>query len=161
MKVEAFSRTDSILLSPDELYVGAMAGVHRRISCIRSGSPDGHYEHNQDAWATDIEGALRELALAKHTGRWWTGLEFKGGGTTKAGDVGELQVRGTDHNSGHLLIYDDDPDTAPFVLVIGVAPRYRIVGQIFGGEGKQQRWWREDGVRYPAFWVPQEVLRDV
>ena len=75
------------------------------------------------------------------------------------GDVGPYDVRTTDRLRGGLLIRDDDLyDQRICFLVIAATPRFRVVGSIRYGEGKQDRWWRTKNMRCPAWIVPQHAL---
>lgn len=106
----------------------------------------------------DIEGAGAELALARALELHWTGDVAP---HQHAPDVGPFHVRQTAHRNGHLPIHEDDPATAPFVLVVGRMPWYRIVGWILADDGRaiagERKCLHPKG--RPAWWVPADRLR--
>jgi hypothetical protein len=140
-----------ILLTRAEIMEGALVGAMRRINGVMARRREVHFVNGRegDGWTSDIEGALGEMALAKHLGRYWSDGSFRGG------DVGDLQVRTTAHERGHLLLYPHDRDDSLFVLVVGKYGQYRIAGQILGAAGKQPEHWQEEKATY---FVPQSVL---
>jgi hypothetical protein len=115
--------------------------------------------------AKDVAGACGELAVAKWTGRYWTG------GRQGAGDVDGIEVRtrrADPRDEGAELIlqpYDEErrPDT-PFVLVVGDGREFRIVGwttprrarALERAGGAQVR--DPGGRGRPALFVPQLAL---
>ena len=60
----------------------------------------------------------------------------------------------------HLIIRDHDDPSSRFILVVGTAPVYRIVGSILGAYAKAQDGWRRDpgGRGKPCWFVPQSAL---
>ena len=145
-----------------EMTLAAIKGVVRHVSAVKAGRQAQYGVPPERAWQAHIEGALGECGVAKDRNRYWSAMV----GEVRPGDVGRLEVRATTHLHGHLIVYPKDPDRAPFVLVVGVAPWLWVVGWLRGGAAKQTQWWRErDGeglrVRWPAFFVPQEALEDV
>lgn len=129
----------------------------RRLASLKNGrTPSAN--GRKDGWTEDMEGACAELAVAKHFRIYWGGSvdTFK-----SEPDVGHLEVRATSHPSGRLIIRHDDADDAKFVLAVGVCPTYRLVGWLFGREGKQDRWLTDPtgSGRARAFFVPQDDLR--
>jgi len=63
----------TIGLAYEEMLVAAVAGSYRRIRSISRGKKDRHGHSGRDVWSMDIEGALAEMALAKHLGVYWSG----------------------------------------------------------------------------------------
>ena len=110
----------------------------------------------RERWADGIHGCLAELALAGMLGRAWT----PGGMHISHGDVGLLEVRATEHRDGHLIVYEDDPSDAIYVLMIGHYPRFRCAGCLAGHAAKFHEWWRADKDP-PSFWIPQSALSSV
>jgi len=141
-----------ITLSPMELLQGAMTGVIRRITSITR-SLDKNKHADKSDWATDIDGALAELAFAK-----WRGVYCRPSNMSlKEPDVGKTQVRSTSHALGHLIVRPNDKKNAaqPFVLGITDAPRVRFVGWKFGIDCLRDEYWREEK---DGWWVPQADL---
>jgi hypothetical protein len=109
----------------------------------------------------DATSAVAEFFVSVVTGRRWlsNGLEPD---DPSEGDIeGGLEVRHTDRLDGCLIIHPKDSDEHPFVLVVGEVRQMRIVGYLPGREGKKKRYWRVRGVRCPAYFVPQQVLRPI
>jgi hypothetical protein len=106
-----------------------------------------------------IEGCLYEYAVARALNLFWSGV--RSDPFVLRGDVGSLQVRGTNHRYGHLLLHERDDDDALFVLVIGDSSTiYRLVGWTTGREAKDLKWWSDPTGGRPCFMVPQLALRD-
>ncbi|HLG28179.1 MAG TPA: hypothetical protein VI423_10375 [Paenisporosarcina sp.] len=79
----------------------------------------------------------------------------------KGNDVGKLEIRSTDRPDGRLILHPTDKDLSPYLLVLSTAhPEYQLVGWIYGEEGKDPKYWR-DNVPRPCFMVPQEQLRSI
>jgi hypothetical protein len=136
-----------------ELMMAAHVGVRRHVESIRQDRHD-RFGFAGDGWGAHIEGAAGELAVAKATGRYWPGSVDAFDGP----DVGGLQVRTRSRADFDLLVRPGDPARAIFVHVVGVAPHYRIVGWIRGGDAKRPEWLARHGDRPPAYFVPQGCL---
>jgi hypothetical protein len=144
-----------VTLKRHELFMGAQAGVMRRLEAMRHGREDRYGAPPQDLWGLDIEACLAELAVAKAYNLYWERLARNP--AALRGDVAELQVRSTWREDGSLILHHEDPDDAIFILVTGRAPTFDIRGWIRGSDGKEERWWRTGDGR-PAFFVPQSAL---
>lgn len=107
-------------------------------------------------WDQHIEGACGELAVAKALGRYWSGSVD----AFDACDLPGLQVKTTAHANARLLIAPDADDGHRYVLVTGMAPRYRVCGWILAREAKRPDWLLDpSGKGRPAvFCVPQDAL---
>lgn len=138
-----------------EVMLAATVGVRRQLEALRRGRPDCHGFDGATGWQVHIEGACGEMAFAKATGRYWSGSvnTFKIGG-----DVGAIQVRTRSREDYDLIVRDDDRDEDIFVLVIGQAPTYRVVGWIRGMDGKRACWRQRYGNRPVAYFIPQHAL---
>jgi hypothetical protein len=136
----------------------AMAQMDRRAHYGRSndhGGGDSGRDYNTRLRNT-IDGLLAEVAVSRAFGCPWT----PGGVEISKGDVDDtLEVRHTKYQNGHLLIYSGDPDEAPFILVVGSYPKFRLAGWIQGAEGKQKGEWK--GSVTPCYWVSQADLRAI
>lgn len=145
----------AIILTQAELLLAATIGVQRQVEALRQGLPDKHGFDGGEAWTVHIEGACGELAVAKALDRYWSGTinTFK-----LSGDVGKLQVRTRSRTHYDLLVRDDDCDEDIFVLVVGRAPSYRVVGWIRGKDAKRSEYRQSYGNRPIAYFVPQSAL---
>lgn len=147
-----------IRLNVDEMVAAATIGAHRNIACLRAGSPDTNFPDPEGRrWSQHIEAAGAELAVSKWRNRYWWGLA----GPHAANDAAHFQVRHTPHESGHLIVRARDSDEDAFVLVVGKAPAYRIVGWI-RADAKTDAY-RATNKRDPRpYWqVPQSALRSI
>ena len=149
--------------SPDEILAAVVVAAQRKITSDRrraNGNESRRAEHYEETrtWDQEIESTLAEVAVARWRNRYWMGSNFNG---THAGkDAGSSQVRWTPHDTGHLIIYQEDADDDPYVFVTGRSPTMLIVGWLYGHEAKLEQYWRTD-VKCPSWWVPQHDLRPV
>lgn len=143
-----------ITLTPSEMILASHVGFLRQVKSVREDRPDRYGCPPDEGWQRAIEGACAEAAVAKALNRWWSGTI----GLLREADVGKVvQVRSTFREDGALILHEDDKDDSPYVLTVGLAPDYRLVGWLLGREGKLPQYWRTD-VRHPAYFVPQSVL---
>jgi len=144
-----------IMLSSAEMLQGAMVGVMRQVQNLKAGRKHRHGGSADAGWQMNIEGALGEMALAKH-------LDVYTGGTgvIRGPDVGECDVRTTSGANNRLILHPDDPDDRVFWLLTGANGQYQVRGNILGAEGKQQKWWKDPVGGRPAYFVPQGELND-
>jgi hypothetical protein len=143
-----------VRLSGAEVVMAATVGIHRQIEALRRALPDKH-GYKGDGWSEHIEGAGGEAAVGRATGSYWAGTvnTFKQGG-----DVGRKQVRTRSGETYDLIVRDDDPDDAPFFLVTGRLPNFKVWGWIWGRDAKRPEWRKAYGDRPAAFFVPKEAL---
>lgn len=142
-----------------ELWQAVGVGGMRNIQARRLGRPDTHGKDVawvEGGWGPHIEGAAAEMALAKFTNSYyegvWTEID------RQRPDVGDLHVRSTNRENGCLILHEADV-SGRYVLMVGMAPKFRIAGWINAGEGKVEQYWRTDTGR-PAYFVPQGALHD-
>lgn len=105
-------------------------------------------------WGEEITGTLCELAVAKYLGVY---PEFTVN-TFKAPDVSGLQIRGTTHPAGRLIVRPDDRDVDVFVLVIRNFNTFDIKGWVTGAKAKQVGTKEAPNNRPPCWFVPPEKL---
>lgn len=144
-----------VVLDVDELARGALVGMRRRIESLCSSRVSSFTRSVENEWHIDIEGALGELAVAKFLGVEWS----EGVNTFGAADVGKnIQVKttGAKTQTPHLIVTKVTPHHY-YVLVIGSAPQYRIVGWILGEHILAGKFWN-DFRGFPAHWVPVKAL---
>lgn len=151
-----------IKLTPYEMLFAAQVGIRRNIESQLRGDrhlagppPDGV------GWNNDIEGACGEMAVAKAFGVYW---EPSVNTYLDGGDVGNWQVRTRSKDYYELFIRPRDvekkPDK-PFILVIGKAPNFRIVGWIICKDAVRDEWRQSYGGMPAAWFVPQAHLRPI
>jgi hypothetical protein len=150
-----------VSLSWFEVEMAAFVGVRRRIeAAFRQERRDLQAAPNEiepsSNWQTHVEGAIGEYAVAKALHRHWSGSinTYHVGG-----DVGMVQVRTRSRHGYELIVRPRDRDNDYFVLVTGLAPKFRIQGWIRGADAKQASWLRDYGEHGEAFFVPAAALR--
>jgi hypothetical protein len=143
-----------VTLTPAEMVMAANVGVLRHVSSLKAGRSDRHGAA-AGGWQLHIEGALGELAYSKAVGVFWPGSVNSFKGEDSAGGV---QIRTRSKPEYELIVRDDDSDDDLFVLVVGTAPEYRVVGSIRGADAKRAEWRRAHGGREAAYFVPHGEL---
>lgn len=146
----------TIELSKAEIFCVAMHGVMRHCQAERfaKGEPYGRPTY---VWDVAIESCGSEFAVARYTGLFWHSLSKYP--HSLPGDVGHLQVRHTQHEDGHMIVHDRDKDHDPFILVTGSIPKLTLRGWLYGKDCKKPEYYRTEGVRHPAYFVPQSELK--
>ena len=149
-----------ITLTWSQCEQAATAGIHRRLIALRDARPARYGFKEDDTWGSDIESCGAELAVAFFLGIYWTPWERRPSNVTA--DVGrDIQVRRRSRRGWNLLLHPGDPDNHRFVLVYGELPTFVLAGWTTGYEGKVDRYWGDPyKTTRPAFWVPQDELRD-
>jgi len=143
-----------ITLTPAEIMFGASAGVMREVANIKNGAKHKYGATDKNDWQMHIEGALAEMALAKHLNIYWSGK-----GAITLPDVGDQDVRVSASHNNRLILHPDDHDGRRYWLVTGQYGSYRIKGWILGRDGKRDEFWSDpSGSGRPAFFVPQCAL---
>jgi hypothetical protein len=149
--------TIEIELSLDEVHLGAIAGIGRRMDSLKAGLTNRKQSDMSD-WDVDIDGACAELAVAKVLNVFWFGhmRSFKGP------DVGNLlHIRSTRHTNGHLIIKHNDDPNGVYMLVINECPKFTIVGGISAKRAMRDFPSVANKVgKGHSFWVPQDKLSD-
>jgi hypothetical protein len=146
----------AVRLSRDTVRLGVHEMFERQFryaQLVAEGKPTPGVRSDCD---NTIEGAIAELAVAQALGLFWQpseGVQTKG-----APDVGPLEVKHTHHAEGDLLVPKHAPDDRPFVLVVGAAPTYGVVGWRLGKEAKHKRWWHRP---WETYRVPQTELHGI
>jgi hypothetical protein len=106
----------------------------------------------------DAMAAVTERLVAAAIGRAWTsdGLVPDAPG---AGDVdGGISVRWRRRLDRDLIVHADEREDLRVVLVVGpVYPRLAIVGWVWTHEAQSPEYWLVEGVRHPAYFVPQDA----
>ena len=144
-----------VQLTYSEIILGAMAGVHRRVEYLKSGLSNRYQPSMEQIWGAQIEGALAEQALAKGLNKY-----FSGKGEFGQSDLDEnIECRATSWPDGRLILHDADKDEARYYLLVGEVGHYRIIGSIYGWEGKKKEYLdAPNQTGNSAYYVPQSEL---
>lgn len=144
-----------VQLTYSEIILGAMAGVHRRVEYLKSGLSNRYQPSMEQIWGAQIEGALAEQALAKGLNKY-----FSGKGEFGQSDLDEnIECRATSWPDGRLILHDADKDEARYYLLVGEIGHYRIIGSIYGWEGKKKEYLDDPNqTGKSAYYVPQSEL---
>jgi hypothetical protein len=145
---------EEIRLFPDEVAAAVAVASRRRIECNRKRRNAVKFEQDgAQRWGVEIEAACAEIAVARVLNLAWTGMSGIG-----QADVGDLvEVRHSIHPGAHLVLYPDDCEVSPFVLVTGRDGVYSARGWVLARDGRVPMIGAEkpDG----SWWVPQIELR--
>jgi hypothetical protein len=148
-------RSKIVQLTPMELEVGAMVGMHRQMESVLAGRANQHGYKGEHEWEINIQGALAELAFSKYANWYWAAPV----NTFSAPDCGKnVQVRWRSQFDWDLIIRPKDDDEQIYVLVVGTAPTFKVCGWIRGRDGKKKEYEKCHGGRPPAYFVPQSAL---
>ena len=144
-----------VQLTYSEIILGAMAGVHRRVEYLKSGLSNRYQPSMEQICGAQIEGALAEQALAKGLNKY-----FSGKGEFGQSDLDEnIECRATSWPDGRLILHDADKDEARYYLLVGEVGHYRIIGSIYGWEGKKKEYLDDPNqTGKSAYYVPQSEL---
>ena len=130
-----------VVLTWEEVASAGREGIMRRIRAMMKGRElPGGWDAKRRAgrWDNEVESTCAERAVAKAIGVYWP----EGSELDYDGDLpGGRHVRSTDRPDGSLLIYPEDDDNGKFLLVVGQAPKFRLVGWLYGREAKRDEWW--------------------
>jgi hypothetical protein len=160
MKVLGFDPIP-VKLTAIERKVAILIGETRTsVSKDDDDRPDAHglKANREDGLKIDRQGAIAECVLAKHLNVFWCGSvnTFK-----SEKDVGTVfEVRSIDDMSKRLIVRMDDPDDAYFVSVAVFDNVCYIKGYLLGRDAKKGKWLRDPNDREPAYFVPDEGLKD-
>lgn len=150
-----------VVLTRDEVTAGAIAGVLHEADAIFRGAKQTVPDVGEKGlgWARNVEAACAELALAKFLDRFPGAIRQKRFRDSDLGDVAGVQVRSTTNPRGPLIVRPHDRDDDVFVLVVGSAPVYRLVGWLRACDAKRSEFRDDPGGRgRPCFCVPQDAL---
>ena len=144
-----------VQLTYSEIILGAMAGVHRRVEYLKSGLSNRYQPSMEQIWGAQIEGAVAEQALAKGLNKY-----FSGKGEFGQSDLDEdIECRATSWPDGRLILHDADKGEARYYLLVGEVGHYRIIGSIYGWEGKKKEYLDDPNqTGKSAYYVPQSEL---
>lgn len=89
------------------------------------------------------------------------GVTWRGPGIFRGEDIAGYQVRTRPRLDWDLILHDEDPDDARFVLVVGGPLLWSVPGWIVARDGKKKVFWRDPAGGRPAYFVPQDRLRPI
>ena len=150
----------NISLNYWECFTAGSVALNRKLeSRFKNLKSSTFGKQSKDEWKNDIEGALTEMAFCKAFGIYWDGSV----NTFKNPDVPDtpIQIRGTEYNTGKLIIRENDPSNDLYILVVGSIPNYRIIGGLFGHQGKVDDYVSNPNNQGKCWMIPQEHLRPV
>ena len=145
-----------------EVYMAAEVGIRRHL--ISMDSPVSNMVGNKNYnWKTHIDAACAELSVAKALNIYWDGSvnKFKKDGPDLPPDI---EVRTTEHANGHLILRDGDKNFCNewrFVLVVGEAPVFKLIGWIYCHEGILLGKEMDDDKDWSSWWISQDNLRPI
>lgn len=142
-----------VLMSWAEIYLGGGVGVLRRCNGLRENRRDKFETVRGEGWNGDVNGALTEMAVAKHYGAYWD----PGVGKLDLPDVGKVGVRSKVKPEHRLVVWPHDPDDRPMILVEVVIPSFVLWGWLHAGDAKRPEWLDPEGKLHRWF-VPNHVL---
>lgn len=147
-----------VKLTWHEMLLASTIGSRRHIEALRAEKKDSFGFNGETGWQVHIEGCCGELATAKALNIYWNGSinTYKHGA-----DVGSIQVRTRSKNDYDLIVRNNDKNEDTFILVVGQAPDYRVVGWIKGRDAKKEIYSKTYGNRPAAFFVPQAALHPI
>lgn len=145
-----------IELTQAECAFAAQIGSRRHISAKFNNR--GDIIGLSNGWEDNIEGALAEIAFAKHMNLWFDPNLGKFG----EADVGVWHVRGTKYDHGKLCIHPNEY-TGKYVLLTGRFNTWRVAGWITAEEGRQERFYTtvRDDRPVKCYWIPQSELKEL
>jgi hypothetical protein len=137
-----------------------MVAVGHRLNCERRGAEQQYGATRENVtWDKQMFSTGGEMSVAKYLNLYWSG-PF---GAIKAVDVGGelgVEVRTRAVSWYELTLHDKDADDRPHVLVTADAPPvFRLVGWIYGRDGKLPKFIADPAGGRAAYFVPQMELR--
>jgi hypothetical protein len=108
-------------------------------------------------WEIDVEGSCAELAAANALGLFWPARvnTFK-----SLPDIDPwIEVRSGRTGGKKLIVRPGDNSKSAFVLVVGAAPKYDVLGWMWGSDAKKKKYLDDcNNGRPAAYFVPMEDL---
>lgn len=139
-----------VKLASEDILNGVIVGARRMYDSVRRNLDNQGSGSN---WHQNIEGALAELAFAKHFGLWFD----QGVGKYKSKDVGDYHIRSTKLKNGCLILRKEDPN-GKYVLVVGEYDTFKIIGWIHSEDCMKDDYLKSPNDRDAAWFVPQSKL---
>jgi hypothetical protein len=132
-----------LTLTLEQELRAADVGYRRQVNAVRHGWKPRHVGGSR--WGGHIEGACAELAGSLWTGLPWTGEKvWDVPPAERVPDLGtNVEVRWTAPTARDLFLYLDALRDKPerfFLLVVGFAPDFEIIGWIKGENARRNSW---------------------
>lgn len=147
-----------VKLTWPEMQTAYLIASQRRIMNMRKllAGKYGAPEH-EGSEELDIVSTRGEMAVAKGLNLFWSG-SVGDYGAVDVGGLVEVRTRTKDWHA--LILHDSDKNEAPYVLVdASKTPTFRLVGWMFGKDGKQKRFWSDPSKKNRhAYFVDQQYL---
>jgi hypothetical protein len=141
-------------LDHGEAFNAAIAGLQRQFRAIERNAANSLSFAPKDELATHVHGAIAEAAVAKLLGSYCNSSSKD----RRIPDVyPNVEVRSSPNLDSPLIIRAKDPDDRKYYLVVGLYPNIKIVGWIWGHEGKHQDFYQN--VKDPYWRISQHDLR--
>lgn len=149
-----------VQLTRDEMIFAAQGAVIRNIDALLQGRQAIFGDPQNELWVRNIVGTLGECAAAKYLNRYWTPVYER---PTGVADIGRRsEVRSSTNPNAPLRVYERDHDAHAYLLVLVAAPKFTLVGWLWGREAKQPRFEVPKRDATDRTWcVPQSELRPV
>jgi hypothetical protein len=129
----------------------------RRVNAVRNARQEPYGVRPSASWDHDINGAIAEVALAKHQNIFWAGTV----GRIDLPDVGPLQVRSKVEPDHRLVVLPTDHNDRVFVSVFVGLPKCGLCGWMLGGDAKRTEWLQPDPNKPDRYFVPNERLEPI
>jgi putative component of toxin-antitoxin plasmid stabilization module len=146
-----------VTLTWAEILTAAEIGVRRRVNGLRLKRAEPYGQRASTTWNHDINGALAEMALAKHLDRFWSGTI----GQISEADVGALEVRSKCEPWHRLVIRATDPPDKIYVSVLVGIPVCQLCGWMRASDAKRPEWLLPDEDKPDRFFVPADQLESM
>jgi len=154
----------TITLTPRQMAIAWRVGREILRRADARGGASYFLPHGETQLDVDVRGMAAELAASIATGLPWHTLEpLPQGyrrGRSKPPDIGRrTEVRNSARPQSPLYVYQADPPDRCVLLVTGVGPSFTLAGWIQASDAKRPEFWRGEGLRYPAYVIPQSRLQ--
>lgn len=116
-----------VSLTPQEWRHAAQVGLQRQIQALEAGR-----EWRSGGYSCHIEGACAELAVTKYLNVYWQGALVSDPRENRGDVQPGIQVRSTPVPRGRLVLSDRDDARHLYILAVGRAPEFELVGWAWG-----------------------------
>ncbi len=149
-----------VKLSRAEIQQGATVGMQRLVSNRDNGRNDSRGSPDDNIWERMCEGALAELALAKHLNLFHSKGVYRGPDLIDS-DGNVIECRSSLQPGIPLRVQKDDADDTKVYLVTGCYGLYTVRGWIMAGDGKRIGEWKapKSSPGRFAYWIDQKDLK--